>query len=76
MGGLGVAKLGVGGRLGSPTVRADGRFSLIDGSLALAVLVGLALSAVFGWWWADPVLALVVALVALREGIQAWRDPA
>ena len=54
----------------------DGRFSLIDGSLALAVLVGLALSAVFGWWWADPVLALVVALVALREGIQAWRDPA
>jgi len=76
MGGLGLAKLRVGGQLGSPTVRADGRFSLIDGSLALAVLVGLALSAVFGWWWADPVLALVVALVALREGIQTWRDPA
>lgn len=75
MGGLGVAKLRVGGQLGSPTVRADGRFSLIDGSLALAVLVGLALSAAFGWWWADPMLALLVALVALREGLQAWRDP-
>lgn len=75
MGGLGVAKLRIGAQLDSPTVRADGRFSLVDGSLALAVLVGLVLTAAFGWWWADAVLALLIALVALREGIEAWRRP-
>ena len=73
MGGLGVAKLRVGRQLGSATVVADGRFSLIDASLALAVLVGLLLTAAFGWWWADGVLALLIALVALREGVEAWR---
>ncbi len=71
--GLGVAKLRVGHTMDSPTVVADGRFSLIDGSLALAVLVGLVMTASFGWWWADGLLALVIAVVALREGIAAWR---
>lgn len=73
MGALGVAKLRVGRQLNSPTVVADGRFSLIDGSLAFAVLAGLVLTASFGWWWADGLLALVIAVVALREGIEAWR---
>jgi divalent metal cation (Fe/Co/Zn/Cd) transporter len=73
MGGLGVAKLRVGRLLGSATVVADGRFSLIDASLALAVLVGLVLTAAFRWWWADSLLALFIAIVALREGIEAWR---
>lgn len=70
---LGTGKLRVGARLDSPTVRADGRFSLIDGALAAAVLAGLALTVVAGWWWADEVLALGIALLALREGIEAWR---
>lgn len=70
---VGIGKLRVGARLGSPTVRADGRFSLIDGALAAAVLAGLALAVVAGWWWADEVLALGIALLALREGIEAWR---
>lgn len=73
MGMLGVAKLRVGERLPSPTVRADGRFSLVDASLALAVLLGLTLTAVFGWWWADGVLALLISLLAAREGLEAWR---
>ena len=73
MAALGVAKLRVGRLLPSPTVRADGRFSLIDASLALAVLIGLALNAAFDWWWADGVLALLIALLAAREGIEAWR---
>jgi divalent metal cation (Fe/Co/Zn/Cd) transporter len=70
---LGVAKLRVGRQLDSPTVQADGRFSLVDASLALAVLIGLALNAVLGWWWADGVLALLIALLAAREGVDAWR---
>lgn len=74
MGGLGLAKLRLGRRLGSATVMADGRFSLVDGSLALTVLVGLVLTATLGWWWADGILALLVSLLAAREGIDAWRD--
>jgi divalent metal cation (Fe/Co/Zn/Cd) transporter len=73
MGVLGIAKLRVGRQLESPTVVADGRFSLIDGSLAVAVLAGLVLTAFFGWWWADGLLALLIAVVAFREGIEAWR---
>lgn len=73
MAALGVAKLRVGRLLPSPTVSADGRFSLIDAGLALAVLIGLGLNAAFDWWWADGVLALLIALLAAREGIEAWR---
>jgi divalent metal cation (Fe/Co/Zn/Cd) transporter len=69
---LGVGKRRVGRELGSPTVQADGRFSLIDGALAGAVLIGLLLTAFVGWWWADAVLAGLIALLALREGIGAW----
>jgi divalent metal cation (Fe/Co/Zn/Cd) transporter len=69
---LGVAKLRVGRELGSATVAADGRFSLVDGSLAAAVLAGLALTALFGWWWADAVLAIGISLLAFREGREAW----
>jgi divalent metal cation (Fe/Co/Zn/Cd) transporter len=66
--GLGVAKLRVGRTIDSQTVIADGRFSLVDGSLAGAVLAGLLLSALLSWWWADAVLAIVIALLAFREG--------
>jgi divalent metal cation (Fe/Co/Zn/Cd) transporter len=71
---LGIGKLRVGRELGSPTVRADGRFSLVDASLAGAVMVGLILTAALGWWWADAVLAGVISVLALREGIELWRD--
>ncbi len=73
--GLGWAKLRVGRALDNPTVRADGRFSIVDGSLAGAVLLGLVLTAVLGWWWADAILAIVIALVAFREGLEALRRP-
>lgn len=68
---LAAGKLRIGAALDSPTVLADGRFSLIDGALAGAVLVGLILTATLGWWWADAVLAGLIALLALREGIEA-----
>ena len=72
--GLGVGKLRVGRAIDSPTVQADGRFSLVDASLAGTVMVGLVLTAVLGWWWADAVLAGLIAILALREGIELWRD--
>jgi len=69
---LGIAKLRVGRELHSATVTADGRFSLVDGSLAGAVLAGLALTALLGWWWADALLAIGISLLAFREGREAW----
>jgi divalent metal cation (Fe/Co/Zn/Cd) transporter len=57
--------------MASPTVLADGRFSLIDGGLAASVLAGLILTAVLGWWWADAVLAGLIAVLALREGLES-----
>ena len=69
---LAAGKLRTGREMDSPTVQADGRFSLVDGALAGAVLVGLLLTALLGWWWADAVLAGLIALLALREGIEAW----
>ena len=69
--GLGLAKLRVGRRLDSPTVIADGRFSLVDCALAAAVFAGLGLVALFGWWWADAALAIVISILAFYEGVKA-----
>jgi divalent metal cation (Fe/Co/Zn/Cd) transporter len=49
---------------------------MICAYLSGALLVGLGANAVFGWWWADPLTALVIAGVALREGVIGWRGHA
>lgn len=67
---LGLAKRVTGRRLGSEPLAAEARMSIIDAALALGVLVGLAANMLFGWWWADPVAALLVAVAATREGIE------
>lgn len=59
--------------LGSKTVVADATQTLLCVYLSVVVLVGLALNALFGWSWADPVAGLVVAGIAVREGVLAWR---
>jgi divalent metal cation (Fe/Co/Zn/Cd) transporter len=48
-------------------LRTEGRVTLVDGLLAVAVLAGLVLNAVAGWWWADPVAGYVLVGYALRE---------
>lgn len=67
---LGAAKRATGRRLGSEPLTAEARMSIIDAALALGVLVGLAANALFGWWWADPIAALLVAVAAIREGFE------
>ena len=62
-----------GRELGSATAVADSRQTLICSLLSAAVLVGLALNSLFGWWWADAVAALVIVGFAVREGVEAWR---
>lgn len=62
-----------GRELGSKSVQADAKQLLLCTYLSGAVLIGLLLNALFRWTWADSVAALVVAALAIREGIEAWR---
>lgn len=62
-----------GRQLGSNAVVADGTQTLLCTYLSAVLLVGLVLNATLGWSWADPIAGLVIAAVAVREGMQAWR---
>jgi divalent metal cation (Fe/Co/Zn/Cd) transporter len=59
--------------LGSATVVADSKQTLLCTYLSAVLLVGLVLNSTFGWWWADPLVGLVVAALAVHEGREAWR---
>ena len=62
-----------GRELGSRSAVADSKQTLLCTYLSAVLLVGLALNSLFGWSWADPVAALVIAGIAVREGLEAWR---
>jgi divalent metal cation (Fe/Co/Zn/Cd) transporter len=64
---LAAGKARTGAALGNPVLRAEGRVTLVDGLLAVAVLVGLILNAALGWWWADPLAGYVLVGYATRE---------
>ncbi len=66
------AKRRTGRELGSATVVADSTQTLLCTYLSGLLLIGLLLNQLLGWSWADPVAALLIAAVALREGVQAW----
>jgi divalent metal cation (Fe/Co/Zn/Cd) transporter len=70
---LAAAKTRVAHQLGSAATRSEGRQNLLCAYLSAALLVGLGANAAFGWWWADPVTALLIAGVAVNEGREAWR---
>lgn len=70
---LSIAKRRTADALGSPTLRADSRETLLCAWLSAALLAGLVLNAAFGWAWADPVAALGIAAFAAKEGVEAWR---
>lgn len=62
-----------GQELGSRTAVADSKQTLLCTYLSAVLLVGLALNSTLGWWWADAGAALVIAAIAVREGINARR---
>lgn len=62
-----------GRELGSTSAVADSKQTLLCTYLSAVLLAGLVLNSAFGWAWADPVAALVIAAVAFREGRDAWR---
>ena len=67
------AKRSVGRRLNSSAAVSEASQNMICAYLSIALLVGLLANALLGWWWADPGAALVIAAVAAKEGVDAWR---
>ena len=70
---FGIAKQRVGTRLGSAATKAEGTQNMLCAYLSVAVLAGLLGNALIGWWWLDPIAALFIGYVAIREGREAWR---
>lgn len=64
---LAAGKARTGSELGNPVLRTEGRVTLVDAILAVAVLTGLALNAGLGWWQADPLAGYVLVYYAARE---------
>lgn len=73
---LSYAQRRAGRELGSVSAVADSKQTLLCTYLSAVVLLGLALNSLFGWAWADPIAALVIAVVAVTEGREAWRGDA
>jgi divalent metal cation (Fe/Co/Zn/Cd) transporter len=59
--------------LGNPVLETEGRVTFIDGLLAVAVLLGIALDLLLGLWWADPLAGLVIVVYAVREAVAIIR---
>ncbi|MDO3635214.1 cation transporter [Mycolicibacterium arseniciresistens] len=70
---LSYAQRRAGRELGSLSAVADSKQTLLCTYLSAVLLVGLVLNSAFGWSWADPVAGLVIAGIAVREGVNAWR---
>ena len=69
---LGRAKQRIGEAMGSVATTGEGRQNMLCAYLSAALLVGLAGNAAFGLWWLDPAVGLVIAALALKEGVEAW----
>ena len=74
MPGLAVAKRRTGQALGNRTLIADSAETAFCAYTSGAALLGVGLNPWLGWWWADPAAALVIAALAVREGLEAWED--
>ncbi len=67
------AKRRVAAAIASHALKADSRQTDICAYLSAILLGGLALNALFGWWWADPIAALIMVPIIVREGFEAWQ---
>jgi divalent metal cation (Fe/Co/Zn/Cd) transporter len=70
---LGIAKQRIADQLGSAAAKGEGRQNILCAYLAGALLLGLVGNAAAGAWWLDPVVGLLIAAVAVKEGMEAWR---
>lgn len=67
-------KLRVAQRIGSAALKADAACSVTCAYMSLTLLAGLLLNHLFGWWWADPLAALVLVYFIVQEGREAWHE--
>jgi divalent metal cation (Fe/Co/Zn/Cd) transporter len=74
--GLAMAKRRTATALNSAPLDAEATLTFLDGVLSTSTLIGLALNAYLGWWWADPLAALLVALAAFSEARENYRAAA
>jgi divalent metal cation (Fe/Co/Zn/Cd) transporter len=65
-----------GTQLDNQVLLTESRVTLVDAYLAASVLLGVALNALLGWWWADPLAGLVIVYYGIREGLHAYHDSA
>jgi divalent metal cation (Fe/Co/Zn/Cd) transporter len=70
---LGIAKQRIADEIGSAATRGEGRQNMLCAYLAGALLIGLLANALFGAWWLDAVVGLLIAGVAVKEGLESWR---
>jgi divalent metal cation (Fe/Co/Zn/Cd) transporter len=70
---FGYVKKRIGNELGSGATSGEGTQNILCAYLSVAILVGLAANALVGFWWADPIVALIVAVVAVQAGARTWR---
>jgi len=70
---LGIAKQRIADEIGSAATKGEGRQNMLCAYLAAALLVGLIGNAAAGAWWLDPAVGLLIAGVAVKEGLEAWR---
>jgi divalent metal cation (Fe/Co/Zn/Cd) transporter len=71
---LAVAKRRTGKALGNRTLIADSAETAFCAYTSAAALLGVGLNTWLGWWWADPAAALIIAALAVREGIECWEE--
>ena len=71
---LSFAKRRTGRELNNPVLVTEAKVTLVDGYLAAAVLAGLVLNAIAGWWWADPIAGLVIVYYGIVEGAHALQE--
>ena len=70
---LGIAKQRIAEQIGSAATKGEGRQNMLCAYLAGALLLGLLGNTLFGAWWLDPIVGLLIAGVAVGEGLEAWR---
>lgn len=70
---LAAGKARTGAALGNPVLQAEAKVTVVDGTLAAAILLGLVLNALLGWWWADIAAGAILVVYGVREGIHSLR---
>ena len=71
---LAIAKRRTGQAMGNRTLVAESAESFFCAYTSAAALAGVGLNTALGWWWADPAAALIIAALAVKEGLEAWQD--